>query len=110
MLEEFPMKHAAALALALAAGPAAAVPLCTEMGFAGLLASCNRGEEIALTLGSGKPLFPGHLRGNNAFNLLSGVGVPSHCTLNLNLDRDIHHHRAIDELMLVCFKQQRCDE
>ena len=56
MLEEIPMKHAAALALALAAGPAAAAPLCTEMGFAGLLASCNRGEEIALTLGSGKPL------------------------------------------------------
>ncbi len=42
-------------ALALAA-PAAAAPLCTEMGFAGLLASCNRGEPIHLTLASGAPL------------------------------------------------------
>ena len=37
-------------------GPASAAPLCTDMGFAGLLASCNRGEPIELTLSSGKPI------------------------------------------------------
>lgn len=37
-------------------GPASAKPLCDDMGFAGLLASCNRGETIELTLSSGKPL------------------------------------------------------
>ncbi len=40
-------------------GPAAAAPLCDELGFAGLLASCNRGEPIALTLASGQPLYEG---------------------------------------------------
>ncbi|WP_222434992.1 hypothetical protein [Falsiphaeobacter marinintestinus] len=44
------------LILALLAGPALAAPLCTDMGFAGLLAKCNRGETIKLTLASGKPL------------------------------------------------------
>jgi hypothetical protein len=34
----------------------AAAPLCDDLGFAGLLASCNRGETIQLTLASGKPL------------------------------------------------------
>jgi hypothetical protein len=50
----------AACAFALAA-PAAAAPLCdgAKLGFAGLLAKCNRGEPIALTLASGKPLFEG---------------------------------------------------
>ena len=50
-------KLAAAFTLAtLVGGPAAAAPLCDEMGFAGLLAKCNRGEPIELTLGSGKEL------------------------------------------------------
>lgn len=35
---------------------AAAAPLCDDLGFAGLLAKCNRGETIELTLASGKPL------------------------------------------------------
>ena len=38
------------------AGPAAAAPLCDDLGFAGLLASCNRGEPIEITLASGQPL------------------------------------------------------
>lgn len=51
------MRHAMAAALAFAmAGPAAAAPLCDEMGFAGLLAACNRGEDIQVTLASGQPL------------------------------------------------------
>ncbi|SFB11349.1 hypothetical protein SAMN05421688_2964 [Poseidonocella pacifica] len=41
---------------ALLAGPAVAAPLCDNLGFAGLLASCNRGETIELTLASGQPL------------------------------------------------------
>jgi hypothetical protein len=50
-------KLAAAFTLAtLVGGSAAAAPLCDEMGFAGLLAKCNRGEPIELTLGSGKEL------------------------------------------------------
>ncbi len=36
--------------------PATAAPLCDDMGFAGLLAKCNRGETIHLTLASGQPL------------------------------------------------------
>ena len=39
-----------------AAAPAVAAPLCEDMGFAGLLASCNRGDPIVLTLASGRPL------------------------------------------------------
>ncbi|MGB0661560.1 MAG: hypothetical protein ACPGNV_15450 [Mangrovicoccus sp.] len=35
---------------------AGAAPLCDNLGFAGLLASCNRGEPITLTLASGQPL------------------------------------------------------
>jgi hypothetical protein len=53
------MKHLLSVAALAIAGPAAAAPLCSELGFAGLLASCNRGEPIALTLSSGKPLFDG---------------------------------------------------
>jgi len=50
-------KIATAFTLAmLVGGPAAAAPLCDEMGFAGLLAKCNRGDPIELTLGSGKEL------------------------------------------------------
>lgn len=57
-------KTLTALAFAAAftfAGAAAAAPLCegAKMGLAGLLAKCNRGEPIELTLASGKPLFEG---------------------------------------------------
>lgn len=41
---------------AMLATPAAAAPLCDDFGFAGLLAKCNRGETIHLTLASGQPL------------------------------------------------------
>lgn len=41
---------------ALMAAPAAAAPLCDDLGFAGLLAKCNRGETIKVTLASGQPL------------------------------------------------------
>ncbi len=47
------------LGLMLAGGPALAAPLCEDLGFAGLLASCNRGEPIAITLASGQPLHEG---------------------------------------------------
>ncbi|TCS64502.1 hypothetical protein EDD52_10562 [Primorskyibacter sedentarius] len=47
---------AAALSACLLCGPGAAAPLCDDMGFAGLLAKCNRGETIQLTLASGQPL------------------------------------------------------
>lgn len=40
----------------LAAAPLQAAPLCDDLGFAGLLAACNRGEAIKLTLASGQPL------------------------------------------------------
>lgn len=53
------MKQALALAVALAAGPAGAAPLCDDLGFAGLLANCNRGEPIALTLAAGQPIAAG---------------------------------------------------
>ena len=39
--------------------PAAASPLCDKLGFAGLLAKCNRGEPIEITLASGQPLAKG---------------------------------------------------
>ncbi len=48
-----------AASLSASAAPMAAAPLCEELGFAGLLASCNRGETIALTLASGQPLYEG---------------------------------------------------
>lgn len=54
------MRHLMTLAaLGTLANPAAAAPLCDELGFAGLLAACNRGEAIELTLSSGKPLYDG---------------------------------------------------
>src|SRR5690606_10687189 len=53
------VKHLAFILVALIAGPAAAAPLCDKLGFAGLLAACNRGEPIDLTLASGKPLYDG---------------------------------------------------
>ncbi|MEL6521920.1 MAG: hypothetical protein AAFQ66_13210 [Pseudomonadota bacterium] len=46
---------AAALATVLG-GPVMAAPLCDDLGFAGLLAACNRGDTIKLTLASGQPL------------------------------------------------------
>ena len=45
-----------AAAFAVAVGPVGAAPLCDDLGFAGLLAKCNRGETIKLTLSSGVPL------------------------------------------------------
>jgi hypothetical protein len=54
------MKRIAVTALAaLIAVPAAAAPLCTDLGFAGLLAKCNTSELPPITLGSGKPLAEG---------------------------------------------------
>ncbi|MCM2400517.1 hypothetical protein NBH20_05080 [Rhizobium sp. S153] len=46
----------------LANTPALAAPLCDKLGFAGLLAKCNRGEPIELTLASGKPLGTGEVK------------------------------------------------
>lgn len=46
----------AAVAFTVIGLPAAAAPLCDNLGFAGLLASCNRGETIELTLAAGQPL------------------------------------------------------
>lgn len=42
--------------LAVMGGPVLAAPLCDDLGFAGLLAKCNRGETIKVLLASGKPL------------------------------------------------------
>jgi hypothetical protein len=54
---DFGMRTLTAVVLAVACGgPAAAAPLCADLGFAGLLAACNRGETIKLTLASGQPL------------------------------------------------------
>lgn len=49
-------KLALAAALTVFGGPLAAAPLCDDLGFAGLLAACNRGDTIKLTLASGQPL------------------------------------------------------
>ncbi len=46
---------AAIVALTLTT-PVVAAPLCDDLGFAGLLAKCNRGETIKLTLASGQPV------------------------------------------------------
>lgn len=56
-----PRLFAAALAAILATGPfmaapASAEPLCDKLGFAGLLAKCNRETLPPITLASGKPL------------------------------------------------------
>ncbi len=48
-----------AVLLGAMAWTAAAAPLCDKLGFAGLLAKCNKGDEIAITLASGKPLHAG---------------------------------------------------
>ncbi|MEL6121124.1 MAG: hypothetical protein AAGL92_08405 [Pseudomonadota bacterium] len=49
-------KRLIAAVLACFGGPLAAAPLCDDLGFAGLLAKCNRGDTIELTLASGQPL------------------------------------------------------
>ena len=57
---------AAALAVAATAlpvdgpSPANAAPLCDKLGFAGLLAKCNRATLPTITLGAGKPLLADH--------------------------------------------------
>lgn len=53
------LRLAVGLGLALMGTAAAGAPLCDDFGFAGLLANCNRGEPIALTLASGQPIFAG---------------------------------------------------
>lgn len=45
-----------AAALAMMGSPAMVAPLCDDLGFAGLLAKCNRGETIKVLLASGQPL------------------------------------------------------
>ena len=52
---------AAAFHAAPIASPAHSAPLCDakKMGFAGLLAKCNRGESVTLTMASGKPIAEG---------------------------------------------------
>ncbi|WP_424931041.1 hypothetical protein [Amaricoccus macauensis] len=65
---------AAALAAATALpSVSTAAPLCDEFGFAGVLASCNRGEPIELTLASGQPLHP-----EGAVELQSGAYYEIH--------------------------------
>lgn len=49
-------KFLIAAVTALISTPVFAAPLCTDFGFAGLLAKCNRGETIKLTLASGQAL------------------------------------------------------
>jgi hypothetical protein len=64
----FPMKRLAAAGLAaLLAAPATAAPLCDELGFAGLLAACNKEDLPPVTLAAGQPLAEG------AWQLKSGV-------------------------------------
>ncbi|MEM9060529.1 MAG: hypothetical protein AAGD13_08685 [Pseudomonadota bacterium] len=41
---------------------AQAAPLCDKLGFAGLLANCNKGDDIELTLSSGEPLHDGEIK------------------------------------------------
>ncbi|MFK7881810.1 hypothetical protein [Roseobacter sp.] len=49
-------KLLAAAAVAILSSPVVAAPLCDDLGFAGLLAKCNRGETIKVLLASGQPL------------------------------------------------------
>lgn len=55
---------AAAPLTAMVPAPASAAPLCegSKMGFAGLLAKCNRETLAPLTLASGKPLADGPMK------------------------------------------------
>ena len=62
------MKHLlAAAVLGLTAPGVAAAPLCDDLGFAGLLAKCNRGDTIELTLASGQPLGEDHALQSGAY-------------------------------------------
>lgn len=45
----------------LMASQTCAAPLCADLGFAGLLAKCNRGEPFDLILASGQPLATGNV-------------------------------------------------
>jgi hypothetical protein len=47
--------------LLLVAAPAAAEPLCRDLGFSGLLAKCNKATLPPITLAAGKPLGDGPL-------------------------------------------------
>ncbi len=53
------MRKTLVIATFLAAGAVEAAPLCDDLGFAGLLAKCNRGDPIELTLASGQPVAAG---------------------------------------------------
>jgi hypothetical protein len=57
----------AAPAIPMATTPVHAAPLCDNLGFAGLLAKCNRGETIHLTLASGQPLGEDHTLQSGAY-------------------------------------------
>ena len=65
------MRHLLAAAFlslgATGATGALAAPLCDDLGFAGLLAKCNRGDTIALTLASGQPLGEDHVLQSGAY-------------------------------------------
>lgn len=56
------MRQALVIASVLVAGTAEAAPLCNDLGFAGLLAKCNRGDPIELTLASGQPVAAGPVK------------------------------------------------
>ena len=58
---------AAAVALLVPSAPALAAPKCDKLGFAGLLAKCNKEDLPPITLSSGKPL------ADAPWNLQSGV-------------------------------------
>ncbi len=64
---------AAVAALGLGA-PVTAAPLCDDLGFAGLLAACNRADEpIRVTLSSGKPLGEDQVLQSGAYYVLEIV-------------------------------------
>lgn len=60
-------KALCAFALAFSPAPALAAPKCDNLGFAGLLAACNKVDLPELTLSSGKPI------SEAPWNLESGV-------------------------------------
>lgn len=66
----------AVLAATPVAAPGFAAPLCDQFGFAGLLAKCNRGAPIELTLASGQPLYAG----DGPLELQSGAYYELHVT------------------------------
>ena len=58
-MKQLALATALALPMTALGITAEAAPLCDKFGFAGLLAKCNVGEDIELTLGAGKPLGQG---------------------------------------------------